>query len=476
MTSPRLELSASPPPNREDELFPQIAGSLICAAAADALGWITEFVRGPDHLRKLYKTDQVTEYRGWQKTTGGRFNAHIDYINKGEYSDDTQLTLAVARSLRSDGAFDAEHFAHQELPLWLGYARGAGSSITAAARGLTRKSARWNRNFYRYAHRGAKRDYRDAGGNGAAMRVGPLALANLDRPETLSEATWMSSVVTHGHPTAIVGALLYAHALRLCIYRGDELSRADFASELADVVGRFAPPQSPEFHEWLGIWNRGSTVPFEELCARTAQEVGRELEYIAHLPSDTDSIRTYMDRVGCFRPDTKGSGTATVLAAIVIFLQAGGNVRRAVTRTINQLGSDTDTIGSFVGGLCGARHGYEAVPHEWASELQDYDYLMRVAMELARIASGSGMGGHALLPEATGELAGLPDVLSAMKAESINAKERVYHPVLGPGWVESVDVQQLRRKDGGHVLFVRVNFDVGQSCKFKEIRLSRRGG
>src|SRR5690606_20354996 len=112
------------------------------------------------------------------------------------------------------------------------------------------------------------------------------------------------------------------------------------------------------------------------------------------------------------------SGTATVLAAIVIFLQTGGNVRRAVTRTINQLGTDTDTIGSFVGGLCGARHGYEAVPHDWASELQDYDYLMRVAMEIARIASGSGMGGRALLPEATGELANLPDLLSAMKSET----------------------------------------------------------
>lgn len=464
----------SPSSSREDDLFPQVAGSLICAAAADALGWITEFVRGPDHLRKLYKTDQVTEYRGWQKTTGGRFNAHIDYINKGEYSDDTQLTLAVARSLRSDGSLDVEHFAHQELPLWLGYARGAGSSITAAARGMMRKSARWNRNFYTYSHRGAKRDYRDAGGNGAAMRVGPIALANLDRPETLSEATWESSVVTHGHPTAIIGALLYAHALRLCIDRGDELSRAEFAGELADFVGRFRPPQTPEFHEWLVIWNRSSTVPFEELFAGIAHEVQQELEYIAQLPSTTDSIPSYMERIGCFHPDTKGSGTATVLAAIVIFLQTGGNVRRAVTRTINQLGTDTDTIGSFVGGLCGARHGYEAVPHEWASELQDYDYLMRVAMEIARIASGSGMGGRALLPEATGELANLPDLLSAMKSETINAKERVYHPVLGPGWVESVDVQQLRRKDGGHVLFVRVHFDVGQSCKFKEIRLPKR--
>lgn len=474
MTSGRLELSTAPESSMEDDLFPQVAGSLICAAAADALGWITEFVPGVDHLRKLYRTDQVTEYQGWQKTTGGRFNAHIDYINKGEYSDDTQLTLAIARSLRSDGTLDAEHFAHQELPLWLGYARGAGSSVTAAARGMTRKSARWNRNFYRYTHRGEQRDYRDAGGNGAAMRVGPLALANPSRPGTLSDGVWVSSVATHGHPTAIVGALLYAHALRLCVERGDNLSKSEFANELKDVMDDLAPPRSPEFDEWLDIWNRGSDRPFDRLFATTRSGVTKELEYIAQLSPDVDAIPAYMERVGCFRPETKGSGTATVLAAIVIFLQAGGNVRRAVTRTINQLGSDTDTIGSFVGGLCGARHGYEAVPHEWTSELQDYDYFMRVATEIVRVASGSGMGGRALLPQPSGELATLPNLLDALKSGEVNAKERVYHPVLGPGWVESVDVQQLKRKDGGQVLFVRVQFDIGQSCKFKDIKLPRR--
>lgn len=475
MTSRRLELATAPESSREDDLFPQIAGSLICAAAADALGWITEFVRGPDHLQKLYQTDLVTEYRGWQKTTGGRFNAHIDYINKGEYSDDTQLTLAIARSLRSDGTLHAEHFAQEELPLWLGYARGAGSSVTAAARGMRRKTAHWNSNFYRYKHRGEQRDYRDAGGNGAAMRVGPLALANPHRPDTLSDGVWVSSVATHGHPTAIVGSLLYGHALRLCIERGDTLSREEFTSDLIEVMDAVEPPQSPEFDEWLDVWNRGSRTSFDRLLATKRDEVVNELKYIGQLSPDPDAIPQYMERVGCFRPETRGSGTATVLAAIVIFLQAGGNVRRAVTRTINQLGSDTDTIGSFVGGLCGARHGYEAVPHEWASELQDYDYFMRVATEIARVASGSGMGGHALLPQPSGELASLPNLLDALQSEEINAKERVYHPVLGPGWVESVDVQQLRRKDGGKVLFVRVQFDIGQSCKFKDIKLGRRG-
>jgi len=245
-------------------------------------------------------------------------------------------------------------------------------------------------------------------------------------------------------------------------------------AELAEVLANEAPPNVSEFDEWLDIWNRGSSMPFEKLFDEVMREVATELEYISELSPDSDAIQSYMERVGCFRPETKGSGTGTVLAALVIFLQAGGNVRRAIVRTVNQLGSDTDTIGSFVGGLCGARHGYEAIPHDWASELQDYDYFMRVATEISRIATGSGMGGRALLPQRTGELAELPDVLKRMRADDINANERVYHPILGPGWVESVEAQHLRRKDGGQVFYVRVRFDIGQSCKFKDIRLPTR--
>src|SRR6266545_2916551 len=126
MTSEAVTLPKFVAPSEEDELFPLIAGALVGAAAGDALGWITEFVRGREHLKKLYKTDFVTEYRPWQKSTGGRFNTWVDYISKGVYSDDTQLTLATARAIRDAGAFDVEYFSKRELPLWLQYARGAG--------------------------------------------------------------------------------------------------------------------------------------------------------------------------------------------------------------------------------------------------------------------------------------------------------------------------------------------------------------
>ena len=115
-----------------DILFDHYLGALLGAAIADALGWITEFKRSDAELRKM-GIAHVDRFVTWSKPTGGRFHTYIDYVSEGEYSDDTQLLLCTARSLRADGTFDPDYFA-EELRAWLDYARGAGAAITAAAR------------------------------------------------------------------------------------------------------------------------------------------------------------------------------------------------------------------------------------------------------------------------------------------------------------------------------------------------------
>src|SRR4051794_493047 len=66
-------------------------GAFIALAAGDALGWPQE--RGPGKQRPQAKT----ELRDWERRSGGRYYSHTEVIRAGEYSDDTQLTLAVAR-------------------------------------------------------------------------------------------------------------------------------------------------------------------------------------------------------------------------------------------------------------------------------------------------------------------------------------------------------------------------------------------
>lgn len=452
------------PRSPEDLYFSRIAGSLIGSAAADALGWITEFVRGPDHLQKIYRTDRVTEYRSWQKTTGGRFNAYVDYISAGEYSDDTQLSLAVARSLRPNGSVDAKHLAKVELPLWLDYARGAGSTVTGAARALQKRSSDWNNNFFAYRHRGQDQDFRDAGANGAAMRVAPVALANLDDVDQMILSVWQASICTHGHPRAIFGALLLAEAVRCCASEGIA-TKSTLVDKLSTFAVRCEPPSRDDFRAWLDRWDQPGRE-FRREWSATREEVLDGLESLRTV-RDGDGARRAMDELGCFRPETKGSGTVTVLAGIAIFLGVGNSFRESVLLAVNALGSDTDTIGGFVGAMCGAAHGYDEVPCEWASTMQDYDYFMRVATEVTRIACRTGVGGQALLPSPSGRGSDLPDLVQRLRSHDISQGERVFHPLFGTGWVKSVDAQHLRRKDGATVVLAWVAFDIGQSCKFR---------
>jgi ADP-ribosylglycohydrolase len=458
--------------NELDRLYPRIAGSLIASAAGDALGWITEFVRGIDHLRKLYRTDVVSEYRPWQKTTGGRFNAYIDYISKGQYSDDTQLALATARSLNADGSVNPNHFASTELPLWLDYARGAGRTVTAAARSMRRKSATWNDNFFTIASRDGSSDYRDAGANGAAMRVGPIALANPSRPAVMQTAVWQNAITTHGHPRAIFGALLYAEAVRLSL-RERHFAPQSVIEGLSDYSREASPSSQPELRGWLAEWDRPPGRSFEREWESTRQEIVAGLGRISKPESEND-WKARLKYFGCFDPATKGSGVATVLGALAIFYELGERPSHAIATAVNQIGTDTDTIAGFVGGLSGATHGYDSIPIKWAVELQDYDYFMRVANEIAAIAIGHGLGGKALLPAPQESYRNVPDLLRLLHEHSINRDEVVFHPLFGRGVVESVDAQALRRKDGAKAVFAWVKFYIGQSCKFRFMEIPRR--
>lgn len=456
----------------EDMIFPVVAGALIGAAVGDALGWITEFVRGPDHLRKLYKTDHVSGYRPWQKTTGGRFNAYTDYISNGEYSDDTQLTLAVARSIRQDGSVDLDHFTKLEMPLWLDYARGAGSTITAAARSFRKRGVEWNSNFFTYSRRGRPIDYRDSGANGSAMRVSPIALANLHDPATMVIGVWKSSIATHGHPRAILGSLIIAEALRHCSVEGAKSSRV--ATRLVDFILDAEIPEDLEVASWIRRWN-DSSHDFVGAWETTKREAVEALRAVPDTASE-DELQRFLKQLGCFSPETKGSGIGTAIAAIAIFNAVGDDFSRAITFAVNCLGADTDTIAAFVGGLCGAAHGYDDVPREWAGAVQDYDYFMRVATELARIALRAGSGKSALLPDPDRQRFVKLDLLNQLRKHELNKDERVFHPLFGEGWVSSVEAQKLQRKDGGQVVLAWVRFDIGQSCKFRYITLSTRSG
>lgn len=456
----------------EDDLYDRFTGVLLGSAIADALGWVTEFLRSKKQLQRFYNVTKLTDFLSWKKETGGRFHSYIDYIQRGEYSDDTQLTLCTARSLGPDGTLDMNHFAKLELPYWLDYARGAGRTVTTAAKTIQRKSATWNNNFFRVAMGSGYLNYRETGANGVAMRISPIVLANRDSFNKVYEEIWKNSIVTHGHPRAIIGAVIYGKALHEVLYdKYVDTPRLlhnlqTFTSEL------YIPMNLTHIKGWIDKWNYGQEISFEMRFSEVRDEMKEQLKLVERTLGEMPS--EVLKQLGCFERATRGSGTSTVSASIALFLRYSDNYERAITETVNLIGSDTDTIGLMVGGLVGAVNGYMGIPDRWTVSLQDFSYFLRVAKALSRINTRKSRG-RELLPDFSCFPNEVPNILSLMRSGQIRRGSRVKHPLFALGWVHEVMAGWIRRRDGPTITLAHVEFDVGQSCWFKLYSAGKSG-
>lgn len=449
-------------PSRDEQLFSVVIGGLVAGACADALGWVTEFMRSPVSISRQLNVDVLTDYVGWRKKVGGRFNTYIDFIGPGEYSDDTQLALAVARSLRGDGRVDHDYFAKHELVRWLDYARGAGRTITAAAKAMSRRRSRWSANFFTQG----TLDYRRSGANGAAMRIAPISLANLRAESPPLDDIFANAITTHGHPRAHIGALAYGAAIWEAVRRREESLNDGPRAFLSAIVDRLRDwrPGAADVEglsEWIRTWN-SANGSYEAAYLETVSE----LEEMLAIAGDRDH-RGVLEKIGCFAPATKGSGIATVAAALHLFCWHGRDVEKAIIEAVNAVPADTDTIGAMVGTLAGAYAGYEEIPERWTARLQDMPYFITVGEALTRISIGDSGTELPLRPRVLERDLALTDILHLLKTGDVARDERVRHDVLGAGWIQALHAQEIRRRGGGEMLYARVALDIGQTCQFK---------
>jgi ADP-ribosylglycohydrolase len=97
--------------------------SMMWAAYGDALGFISELA-DEKGLKRRTRGEPLNRTMPWRRRVGGRSGVEVE-LPAGCWSDDTQLRLAVARSI-GPGGFDVESFARIELSVWPAYALGGG--------------------------------------------------------------------------------------------------------------------------------------------------------------------------------------------------------------------------------------------------------------------------------------------------------------------------------------------------------------
>lgn len=450
-----------------EELLQKYKYSLLLSAIGDSIGWPLEFL-------KRQPQEPFETFIKWKKLVGGKWWGYEDEILPGEYSDDTQLALAVSRSIDSLGNFNPDNFAFLELPLWLNYERGGGRSLKTAARNILKKKIQWYSNFYNTKDI----NYMNAGANGAAMRNLPIALVNVNNEKRFIVDTFKNSIITHGHARAIVGSIQIGltqifslkekeiNHQRLCDYITDNLERSlSIAREDAKV------------NEWFQLVEKHDAnyeKRYQEIVAEAKDFIMKISDYLSK------DEKEYYSFTKALEPSFKSSGVSTTAVAIFMFLKYVENPEKALFQSANFVGSDTDTIAAFVGSLLGCFYGNALSSRKISTlieQLQDKEYLERTAGYLWNINYGDlnikearKIGKtEALLRILAWEIG-----LHELFWESLDEGDKVVHPALGRGTIQRKVIKKIRNRDDYVAKIFKIKFDTGQTAYFHS-RVSKEG-
>jgi ADP-ribosylglycohydrolase/O-acetyl-ADP-ribose deacetylase (regulator of RNase III) len=321
----------------------------------------------------------------------------------GDISDDTQLSICVARSIDPSGAYVHERFL-DELRVWHGYQIGAGRACSLAARRL------------QPIGEGILKDPRGTAseGNGVAICVAPLALAHPPNADTEALRTEVQRNAAATHPSALAagGAVMVALLIKEALIQPRMVFDPSSLERMLSSEKTFS-----------------ALFPAEEL---------RELGALAQSQTPLPELLR--------RRGTSGHIKQTLQAAVLTLFRHGTDFRGAM-RDIFQAGGDVDSIGAIVGSIIGARLGVSGLPGEWVSVIQHRDYLLSLAERLAHPEEGKKERAG-MVVEVQGDVALRP----------VDAIVNAWNRNLIPAWLLIPQgVSRSIRRAGGHLSIKQIS-------------------
>ncbi|MFJ9120371.1 ADP-ribosylglycohydrolase family protein [Streptomyces sp. NPDC102394] len=320
-------------------------GALTGLALGDALGFPTEFNDVPAILAKCGP---------WRQ---------MPLPKPAIVTDDTQMTLALGRALRT--AMDRGVLAPKllERPLREEFVdwyrspennRAPGNTCLRACELLTDDNRAWQD----ASQIGSK-------GCGANMRVAPIGLVPNLSDEQRAGAAQLQSALTHGHPTALAASDLTARAVRL-------LAQGAEPTGLVGQLRSYALENRGRYHErWLGdLWKRSQDPSPEHFIARGWDEC---LEILGRL---RDAVRTVSPETDpCLATGAGWIAEEALATGLLCFLMFVDEPVAAIRRAACTSG-DSDSIACLTGAFAGAYLGADAWPTEWVDRIEYRGDLM----------------------------------------------------------------------------------------------------
>ena len=298
----RTMVRLSWPRTVEDDALDRAKGCLFGQVIGDNLGALVEF-EDEEEIARLYP-DGVRDLRD-----GGRWN-----ILAGQATDDSELALALARTLIETKHYDREAVAaaygdwYASGPFDCGCTIGQALSVAATADAGCKAEA------------ASSQASADSQANGSLMRVSPIGIWARE-PDVADRVAREDSQLTHPYETCVDACGAFAAAVAEGVRSGDRTAmlRAAQAHARTDAV---------------------------------KDDLGRA--ELGEIPED------YLTDMGWVR---------IALQNAFCHLQRGATVEDALAATVGK-GGDTDTNAAIAGALLGAADGLGAIPLRWVMPVQ----------------------------------------------------------------------------------------------------------
>ena len=292
-------------------------GCLAGLAVGDTMGMPTELL-SRDEIKSIYgRTCGMVDAAG-----GGNIG-----LKRGSYTDDTQMTMALAKAINKAGYVEQYTVADEFMKLdgrLIGGGAGCMEGIANMKRGIP-----WDKAGSSSA------------GNGAAMRTAPVALFYHGDASRILRAVRVHSIMTHKDSRAVEAAQMTSLAI-------DYLLDGKDPADLLDYLISFA----------------------------INSEIKDVLEETSSLAQSSGDGEIALNKF-----DISGYSVGSLGAALYIFIKHADSYRDTVLTAAN-MGGDSDTIAAIAGAFSGAYNGIVGIPEDWIKTLKDEEIIIGLADEL----------------------------------------------------------------------------------------------
>lgn len=298
----------------QPEQYNQAFGAILGALIGDALGAVLEFLQAFPSEKDLENALQMPG--------GGVFK-----VAPGQFTDDGELTLSLARGLVASENYSPENIA-KSYDAWVRSRPFDIGITTRRSLGTIVHQGRVKVPYATAMYRSAQEFCLASKANGSLMRSTPLGIYGFLLPDTeLEFLVTQDSLLSHPNLSCIQAVTLYVIAIASLIQYPKDVSRA------LERVKNKAKLFSGEVPDWLQMAEKNEKYP-------------------------------YVPQEGFIK-------IAFVHAFRHLFL--GTPFLEAVRETLAG-GGDTDTNTCIVAGLLGARDGAESLPTAYKEKVLHCDY------------------------------------------------------------------------------------------------------